>query len=341
MSVSEKLPGISFVIPTYNAGFHIERCLKSIRAQEYPKELLEILVLDGGSDDSTVSIATKFDCRILKNEKKLAEFGVQLGIGQANGDLLVVFAADNELVGNDWAKKVSALFTEDQGLCALWGRLASGKDDSKLNKYFELIQSDPLNWFLNNNLARYKKECPSPRGSIFRFQVNPRQPLVWGANGLVYRASKIKHIWGQAGYLGDNDAFQLMLEEGNNSVAYFDSPFVYHHHVARLGDWARKWRRNFSQHLLSRQETRNMNWVFAGNFKIKLFFWVFYSAIPLISLAHSIYLSIRDKSIYWFYHPMASFLQLFTYINLIIFDKSGRSFIKRIIFSDKKTGGGI
>jgi glycosyltransferase involved in cell wall biosynthesis len=331
MSVSEKLPGISFVIPTYNAGSHIERCLKSIRAQGYPKERLEILVLDGGSSDNTVSIAKKFDCRILNNEKKLAEFVVQLGIEQARGDLLVVFAADNELVGNDWARTVATLFTVDQGLCALWGRLVSGRDDSGLNKYFELIQSDPLNWFLNNNLARYKKKCGLAPGSIFRFQVNPRQPLVWGANGLVYRASKIKHIWRQEGYLGDNDAFQLMLEEGNNSVAYFDLPFVYHHHVARLGDWVRKWRRNFSQHLLSKQETRNMNWVFAGNFKIKLFFWVFYSAIPVISLIHSIYLSIKDKNIYWFYHPVASFLQLFTYINLTFFDKEGRSFIKGII----------
>lgn len=334
MQELKNLPEISFVIPTYNAGKHLERCLKSIRCQAYFEEKVEILIIDGGSSDNTLEIARNFDCRILNNPKQIAEYGVQLGIQEATGEFLVIFAADNELAGNDWIKKVISVFNSAPEVSAVWGRLASGKEDPALNKYFELIQSDPLNWFLNMNLNKYKKEAQIYNKNcfvFFVFKVDPLKPLVWGANGLVYRAEKIKKIWKQDGYLGDNDAFQYMIEQGNNKVAYFDSVFVYHHHVARLGDWIRKWKRNFLQHLLDKKSTRNMNWLFTENFKIRLLFWMIYSAIPIFSVLHTIYLSIRDKNIYWFYHPLVSFLQFLTYSSLIIFTKKGHNFIKNSI----------
>jgi glycosyltransferase involved in cell wall biosynthesis len=326
-------PEISFVIPTYNAGFHLNSCLSSIRDQDYPQELVEILVADGGSSDNTLEIARSYNCQVLDNPKRLAEYGVQLGVQKTSGDFIVVFAADNELIGTDWIHKVIGVFNSDTDVSSVWGRLASEKNDPALNKYFELIQSDPLNWFLNNNLMRYKAKSQFYAEDCFKFEVDPRRPLVWGANGLVYRASRIKAIWAQEGYLGDNDAFQRMIEEGNNKVVYFDCPFVYHHHVVRITDWVKKWRRNFIQHLADQRQTRNMNWVFTDDFKIKLFFWIIYSLIPIFSLLHSIYLSFRDKNIYWFYHPFISFIQTATYSTLILFNHKGRNLIKNIIFA--------
>ena len=319
---------ISFIIPTYNASLHIGSCLESIRNQKYPQDRIEILILDGGSADETLSIAGKYNCQVLKNSKKLAEYGVQLGMESAKGDLLAVFAADNELVDNNWVQKVADVFNSDKDISAVWGRLAAGEKDSSLNKYFELIQSDPLNWFLNNNLDSYKKNAELFGKDFYKFKVDPKKPLVWGANGLIYRAEKIKPIWKQSGYLGDNDAFQYMIEQGENKVGYFDFPFVYHHHVARLRDWVRKWQRNFFQHLLDKYKTRNMNWVFIRNFKLKLFFWSIYNLIPLFSLGHALYLFFRDNNAYWFYHPLVSFMQFLTYVRLTLFTKKGFSFIK-------------
>lgn len=324
---------ISFIIPIYNAALHIETCLRSIRAQRYLQDKVEILILDGGSTDATLAISAKYNCRILKNEKKLAEYGVQLGVREATGKFLVVFAADNELVGDDWISKVVDTFNNDQSISAIWGKLASGKSDYALNKYLELIQSDPLNWFLNKNLNKYKKMASSGNKGFLKFNVDCRKPLVWGANGLIYRAGKIKKIWAQEGYLGDNDAFQYMVEQGDSKVAYFDQPFVYHHHVAKLGDWIKKWQRNFIQHLADKHQTRNMNWAFADNFKIKLFFWALYSLFLFIPVLQSIYLSLKDRNIYWLYHPVANFIQFVVYLFLIIFSKKGRNFIKGIIFN--------
>lgn len=318
MSELKNPADLSFIIPTYNASFHLERCLRSIRSQKYPQENIEILIIDGDSRDNTIDIANRYNCRIYENKKVLAEYGVQIGMQKATGKFLVVFAADNELVGNDWIEKVIKVLITHPDISALWGRLASDKDDSALNKYFELIQSDPLNWFLNKNLDRYKNKSKAFAENLFLFQVDPARPLVWGANGLVYRAERIKKIWLQDGYLGDNDAFQYMIEQGNNQVAYFNTPFVYHHHVAKLSDWIKKWRRNFIEHLLTKRNTRNMNWVFGSSFKTKLFLWIIYTGIPIFSLIHSIYLLIKDKNIYWLYHPVCCFLQTSVYAWLIL-----------------------
>ncbi|MFC1674332.1 glycosyltransferase [Candidatus Omnitrophota bacterium] len=334
MCAQESGKKFSFIIPTYNASQHLECCLNSIRGQRYPQEKIEILIIDGGSLDDTLAIAKRFKCRIFDNPKRLAEYGVQIGMQQAEGEFLVVFACDNELVSIDWVEKVLSVFDRDQGISAVWGRLASKAGDAGLNKYFQLIQSDPLNWFVNNNLNKYKAQAQDLHGDYCVFEVAPQRPLVWGANGLTYRKERIKRVWGQEGYLGDNDAFQCMIEQGDNKVAYFGIPFVYHHHVAKLSDWIKKWKRNFTYHLADKQKTRNMNWLFTNDFKMKLFFWAFYSLLPIFSLSHSIYLYNKDKDIHWFYHPIVTWMQFTTYAYLVIFTKKGRDFVKNNILLD-------
>jgi len=312
------MPEITFIIPTYNANKQLKSCLRSIRCQKYPQNKIEIIIADGGSTDNTLEIAKEFGCRIIQNPRRLAEYGVQVGVRNSIGIFLVIFAADNELVGVNWIQKVIDVFKNNVDISAVWGRLASGENDLALNKYYALIQSDPLNWFMNKNLTSYLKSATRYK-DCFIFNVDPKKPLVWGANGLVYRAEKIKKIWEQEGYLGDNDAFQYMIEQGNNIVAYFESPFVYHHHVRNLMDWISKWKRNFNQHLLDNIHTRNMNWIFTKNFKIRLSLWIIYSLIPVFSLFDSLKNIIIERNIYWLYHPFVSFTQTAIYISIIIF----------------------
>lgn len=326
------MSSVSFIIPTYNAGFHIRRCLESVRSQNYSQDKIEILISDGGSRDNTLNIAQKYNCKILYNQRRLSEYGVQLGMKNAIGEFLIPLAADNELVGCDWIQKVVTVFSDNEDISAVWGRLASGKDDPALNKYFELIQSDPLNWFLNKNLDKYIAKAQIYKGDCFIFRVDPTRPLVWGANGIVYKAEKIKAIWAQEGYLGDNDAFQSMIMQGNNKVAYFNHPFVYHHHVASLREWIKKWKRNYKLHFLDKLETRNLSWVFVSGFYLRLFVWLIYSLCPIISGIHSVYLILRDRSIYWIYHPLASLLETCVYTYITLTTPEGRELLKKRIW---------
>lgn len=53
------LPLVSVIIPTLNEEKNIGRCLESIRKQTYPKDKIEIIVVDNDSTDKTREIVRK------------------------------------------------------------------------------------------------------------------------------------------------------------------------------------------------------------------------------------------------------------------------------------------
>ena len=59
------IPKVSIIVAAYNSQDTIEDCLKSILAQNYPKDAFEIIVMDGGSRDGTVKIAEQFPIKVL------------------------------------------------------------------------------------------------------------------------------------------------------------------------------------------------------------------------------------------------------------------------------------
>ena len=49
-----QLPNVSIIVATLNSESTIDECLDSILELDYPKQLLEVIVVDGGSKDSTI-----------------------------------------------------------------------------------------------------------------------------------------------------------------------------------------------------------------------------------------------------------------------------------------------
>lgn len=326
------LPTITFVLPTLNAsGPLFQRALRSIQAQDYPQDRVEIIVADGGSTDDTRRIAKAFGARVIDNPNKLAEWGVKEGILVAAGELVVIFAADNELIGTDWIEKLTRRFSAHPDLAAAYGRLVSGDDDPALNKYVALIQSEPLNWFLNRNLEHYLADrVPDTDGGV-AFEVDPERPLVWGANGLATRTEWVRPIWAQPGYVADTDAFHALIRSGHRSVVYYNGRYCYHHQVATLRDMRRKWLRNSRDHLLAQRQTRNLDWVFVPGFRTRAAWWAIYSLIPVFSLADSLRRAAHDRSPYWMFHPAATLLQAVTYVEVLLGTAGGRRFLARML----------
>jgi cellulose synthase/poly-beta-1,6-N-acetylglucosamine synthase-like glycosyltransferase len=50
------LPGVTVIVPAYNENQVIDRCLNSIKNQDYPHEKLEVIVIDDGSTDGTAEL---------------------------------------------------------------------------------------------------------------------------------------------------------------------------------------------------------------------------------------------------------------------------------------------
>jgi glycosyltransferase involved in cell wall biosynthesis len=92
------------IIPTFNSGKTLERCLKSIRSQNYKK--IEIIIVDALSRDETQKIAEKFADKIflLAHERS---YGRNFGAKQAKGHFLLFVDSDMELTPNVIAECVT------------------------------------------------------------------------------------------------------------------------------------------------------------------------------------------------------------------------------------------
>ncbi len=88
------LPSISIIIPTFNESGFIVDCIKSIAEGNYRLDKIEILVIDGGSEDDTIDQVRSLsidslDITLLKNNKKITPAAMNIGIEAAKHELLM------------------------------------------------------------------------------------------------------------------------------------------------------------------------------------------------------------------------------------------------------------
>ncbi len=81
-------PAVTVIVPTYREAASIERTLASIDAQTYPL-IVEVLVVDGRSDDRTRALATAGGATVLDNPARIQAAGLNIGIRAATGDVVV------------------------------------------------------------------------------------------------------------------------------------------------------------------------------------------------------------------------------------------------------------
>lgn len=87
-------PFTSILVPMRNEEEFIESCLASLRAQDYPAEQLEILVLDGESDDRSAEIVRAIGAadprvHLVPNPGRVQAAGLNIGIQEAHGEIIV------------------------------------------------------------------------------------------------------------------------------------------------------------------------------------------------------------------------------------------------------------
>lgn len=95
------LPTVSIIIPMRNEEKFIEGCIGSILKCDYPRELIEIIVVDGRSDDVSrelvSNMAKKYgNILLLDNEKKIVPTAMNIGIRKAKGDFIIRMDSHSE-----------------------------------------------------------------------------------------------------------------------------------------------------------------------------------------------------------------------------------------------------
>jgi glycosyltransferase involved in cell wall biosynthesis len=98
--VTTVIPTVSVIVPCRNEAGFIARCLDSILATSFDRSRLDVLVVDGRSDDGTRDIvadyAARFVCiRLLDNPKQITPAALNIGIAASRSDIIIRMDAHN------------------------------------------------------------------------------------------------------------------------------------------------------------------------------------------------------------------------------------------------------
>ncbi len=119
----DEIPYVTIQLPVYNELYVMERLLDNISQMDYPKDKLEIQVLDDSTDESVKS--TSYQIELLKksgldiqhiqrvNRKGFKAGALKEGLVKAKGEFIAIFDADF-LPKKDWLKQTIPYFIDEQ-----------------------------------------------------------------------------------------------------------------------------------------------------------------------------------------------------------------------------------
>ena len=113
---NELLPKITISVIVFNEEKRIGRVLDSIFNQNYPRELMEVIVIDDSSTDETVKIAKQYPVKIIISDAKDAEVSVLKGLKAAKGEFYTFIAADMEYCTKRWLKMMAKPLMENKDI---------------------------------------------------------------------------------------------------------------------------------------------------------------------------------------------------------------------------------
>ncbi len=213
-----KIPRCSVVIRAYNESEHIERLLTGITQQTL--ENVEIILVDSGSTDDTVVIASGYPVNIVHISPEEFTFGRSLnrGIESASGEFIVIISAHCYPVYPDWLEQLlKAFYDSDVAVC--YGKQRGGKT----NHYSE-------HQFFN----KYFSDVSQPRQG---------HPYSHNANAAIRRALWQQHPYNENLTGLEDLAWSSWAMEQGHAVAYIAEAEIIHVHDEELSQVQNRYRR--------------------------------------------------------------------------------------------------
>lgn len=291
---TQSLPGITFVIPTYNESENIDACLDSIFRQKYPRKLIEVIVVDDYSKDDTLEKAKRYPVRILYNGSHDPEVGKMIGFKNAKGELFFYLDADVELRGKGWIRKMIYPLYQSPKIIGVFTRKYAKKGGTSLERYFAM---EPL----HRDIV-FEVFSPSIDSTILKKErgyelCEFRKERIPPAGRCLYRTKELsKYVRGWQRFM-ELDFLVLLVSKGKNRFAYVPQAGIYHHHVRTIKDLVLKRKRNVQRVYLPKVEKRLYRWFDLKDplDLIKILFLVIYSHSLVPPLLRGIYKSIKFK----------------------------------------------
>lgn len=127
---------ISVIVPAYNIEALLPKCVESLASQDYPSDLLEIIVVDDGSTDDTGKIADELserygNVKALHKKNGGSSSARNLGISKATGDYIGFVDSDDFVDSRMYSTLMEAALENDADMVQI-SRDEIAEDGSRL-----------------------------------------------------------------------------------------------------------------------------------------------------------------------------------------------------------------
>jgi cellulose synthase/poly-beta-1,6-N-acetylglucosamine synthase-like glycosyltransferase len=139
-------PKVSIIIATLNNEQTIDECLKAVFELNYPKDFLEVIVVDGCSKDATVKIAEKYPAKVvsaLLNAPAAYNYAIKIASNAVLG-----FIDSDAKVEKEWLNKL-VVYLDDPHVAGASGSIETWNNEN--------VWARSIGYDLKNRYARLKK----------------------------------------------------------------------------------------------------------------------------------------------------------------------------------------
>lgn len=316
---TESLPSISIVVPTYNSARTLNECLNSLLIQDYPKEKIEIIIADGGSKDSTLTLARSFSvAKVIKNPLRTGEAGKAVGAAIAKNEIIAFVDSDNILPTTHWLRRMVEAFLDPNIIASEPLYYTYRQSDPMITRYCALTgMNDILCLFLGN----YDRYCyltgkwtglsikNTEHTGYLEVELENDIPTI-GANGFLIRKQVLDSLNFRP-YLFDIDIVHQAVHSGHNKFAKTKIGIV-HLFASSTSSYIRKTRRRISEYLFYHQlGKRKYQWQKANRTGFLKFICYTLLSSPLMIQIATGYTKKPDRA--WFFHLVACWITLLVY----------------------------
>jgi len=211
----ETRPTVSIVIAARDEEQNLPYCLGTLLKQSYPRELLEILVVDDHSTDATRAAAERIAAKYpsvrvlgappLGDDSAPKKSALAAGIAAAGGEIILTLDADCS-APPQWVEKMSTLFGRGVAAVASWVLIP---EEKSLPARIELLDALALQL-------------------IGAAAIGWNRPFLANGANLAFRRSRFLEIGGYAGFAhmgsGDDDLFIQKLGRNGGTLLFNSDP---------------------------------------------------------------------------------------------------------------------
>lgn len=133
-NINKTMTTVSVVIPCVNEVNTIRHCIESVTSSSGNNIKLEIVVVDGGSDDGTLEILSELQknynsLKVIQNKRKITPIGLNKGITASSGEFILILGA-HTTVSRDYIETLVKDLRNDPSAGYAGGVIVSMSDNT-------------------------------------------------------------------------------------------------------------------------------------------------------------------------------------------------------------------